>query len=755
MTLDVELRPVGAEDRSVRVDRRKRVDRADARAKATGATRYSADIAPGNTLHAAIVRSSLPHAEISRISTERALAQDGVVAVVVAADLDPDGRPALCGRRVRDMPLLATGKVRFTGESVAAVLATSRRAAERAVSLVEVDFRELPATFEPVTSLDPSAPRVHEAAWSYEGAVVSETHPPNLQSEVLEGSLADVESALDRAAHVVARTYRTPSGHQGYLEPQCWSAVPRKGGGVSIFGTAKAPYRLREQVARTLRLPIDTVEVDPMPLGGDFGGKGGVVDATLCAALAIWSGRPVRLALRSWEDLSATDARHASIVEVRVGCDEDGKLVGLGVDAVLDGGAYAAAKPIPSVNLHGMAECALGYRLDHYSVRSRIAYTNNFPKGHMRAPGAPQAVFAVESALDELATVAGLDPSELRRRNLLGDGDRDAYGHRWPEARGRATLDAALAAALDPPPGTPSGAAPAGWLRGSGIAVYARPTSPPATTSLRLIPSGEGTFEVEVPFPETGTGSHSLVREELGALLDVEPERVTVRQVSTSGLPYDPGVGASRVTVGLTSAARKLVTRWHEAGATDPVTVETSPGEEPPVLSYCVQVAHVAVDPETGQLRVMEIVSAVDVATVMRPASHRLQIDGGTVMGLGFACFEDLLEEDGQVWAANLGEHRLPTSEDVPVLRTVLVEGGRGVGPENVKSVGELTNVPTAAAVANAVARATGCRVRQLPITAERVYWLLHGDPEAPPAGEDPIPGGEDRRGAVKSREGR
>lgn len=712
-------------------------ERADARDKATGATRYSADKIPDGTLHVAVVRSVRPHARIAGITREAALAADGVVGVAVAADLQRGGRTALCGRRVRDMPLLATGKVRFIGEGVAAVLATSRTAAERAAALVDVDYEDLPATFDPIAALDPGAPRVHDAAWRYEGAVLSEADPPNLQSEVVGGSLPAVVSALEHATYALTRTYRTPSGHQGYLEPQCWSAAPRKDGGVSIFGTAKAPYRLREQVAGTLCLPLDAVEVEPMPLGGDFGGKGGVVDATLCAALAIWSGRPVRLALRSWEDLSATDARHASVVEVRVGCDTHGKLVALGVDAVLDGGAYAAAKPIASVNLHGIVDCALGYRLDDYFVRSRIAYTNAVPKGHMRAPGAPQAVFAVESALDELAATAGLDPADLRRRNLLGDGDRDAYGHRWEQARGGPTLEAALEAALGATAGEPAGP---GLLHGSGIAIYARPTSPPSVTSLRLIPVAEGSFEVEVPFPETGTGSHSLVREELGARLGVDPQLVTVRQVSTSSLPYDPGVGGSRVTAGLTTAVQLLVDRWEESDRDGPVTVESAPADEPPALSYCAQVAHVAVDPETGQVRVTELVTAIDVATVVRPASHRLQIDGGAVMGLGFACLEDLLESDGQVWAGSLGEHRLPSAADVPVLRTVLVEGGRGVGPDNVKSVGELANVPTGAAVANAVANATGCRIRELPITAERVYRQLrehrgaqigdHGQPD-------------------------
>lgn len=713
--------------------------RLDALDKATGVTRYSADLPDEGVLHAAVVRSPLARAVVVGLDAATARAMEGVVAVVTAADLDERLGVGLCGRRVRDMPLLAGGEVRYCGEAVAVVLATSRRAAEEAAAMVVLDLDERPAVTDPEAALAADAPAVHQASWQYQGAVVSEGDPANLQSEIQDGDRAAAEAALAAAAHTVTATYRTPSGHQGYLEPQCWTAAPRPGGGVVITGTSKAPYRLREQTAATLDLPLETVEVAPMPLGGDFGGKGGVVDPTLCAALALWAERPVRLALRSGEDLSATDARHPSVVTVRVGCDDDGRLVALMVDAVLDGGAYAAVKPIPSVNLHGMGEAALGYRLDAFWVRSRVAYTHNIPKGHMRAPGAPQAVFATESALDELAEAAGLDPAELRRRNLLADGDRDAYGHLWKEARGLVTLEAALVAAgpdpaegpvPDPHDGRPRRPVPPGWRTGTGLAVYARPTAPPAVTSLRLVPIDEGAFCVEVPFPETGTGSHTLVREETAAALGIEPDQVAVRQVSTASLPYDPGVGASRVTVGLTAAVHRLVAAWRE-GDGDPVEIKTEAGSEAPVVSYSVQVAHVAVDPDTGEVRVLELVTAADVANVVRPRSHRLQLEGGTVMGLGFALLEDLQESDGQVWAANLGEFRLPTAEDVPPLRTVLVEGGQGVGPANVKAAGELTNVPTAAAVANAVARATGRRVRQLPITAERVYWALHSEDTA------------------------
>ncbi len=688
--------------------------RVDARAKASGATLYTADLQPDGTLHAAVARSPLAHALIGAVSTQAAAAVPGVVAVLTAADL-PAG---LSGRRVRDTPLLATGKVRFTGERVAVVVATSAGAAEAGAAAVEVDYDELPAVLAAAAALAPDAPLIHEAPWRYDGAVVSEGDHPNLQSQVDEGDRSEVERALAGAAWVVDRTYRTPAGHQGYLEPQAWLAVPSGPGAVRLWATTKSPYRLREQIAQCLGMDAAAIEIEPVPLGGDFGGKGAVGEAPLCVTLALRIGRPVKMVLRSGEDIIATDGRHPSSIRVRVGCDAGGALVGLDVDGLFAGGAYAASKPIPSVNLHGVADAALGYRLPCFAIRSRIAYTNTMPKGHMRAPGAPQAVFAVERGIDELAAAAGIDPVELRRRNLLKSGEADAYGHRWPEARGVETLDAATGVVMTVPP-------PPGWLAARGVAAYARPTPAPGPTSLRLEREASGRLMVEVPIPETGTGSHTVVRQRLAGALGVPPASIEVRQGSTGTLGYDPGVGGSRVTVGMSTAVDQLAEAWVAAGGDGPVSVDTQPGDDQPALAYCVQVASVAVDPGTGQVKLLELVSAVDVADIVRPASHRLQIDGGALMGLGFALLEDLLEEDGQVWASNLGEFKLPTAADAPALRTVLVEGGTGVGPANVKSVGELTNVPVAAAVANAVAAATGCQLRQLPITAERVYWAM------------------------------
>jgi CO/xanthine dehydrogenase Mo-binding subunit len=706
------------------------MSRNDGLAKASGATRYVADMSLPGMLHVALVRSPLPHARIAAVGTSEASAADGVVGVFTAGDVTS----ATYGRSVRDVPLLARGVVRFAGERVAAVVADSRRAAEAAVMLVDVDYSELPAVLTAEQALAPGAPAVHDAPWDYPGAAARPENGRNVQSRVAEGSLPAAEAALGRSEYVVDRMYTTRSVHQGYLEPQACvvavtpSAAP--GGAaerVRVWATNKSPYRMRAQVAQCLGLGPELIEVQPMPLGGDFGGKGSPQDVPLCVELSRLTGRPVKLVLRYAEDLTATNPRHPARIRVRAGCDRAGHLTAMAISTLADGGAYGGFKPRPNVNLHGAEEPPDAYAVPVFFVESVVAYTNTVPRGHMRSPGAPQATFAVESALDELAAAAGLDPADFRRRNLARTGQPGPHGKPWAEARGEETLAAAMAevAANEP-------AAPPGWRHGTGVTVYARPVPSPRPIGIRLVPvtgagNPAGRIRAEVPIPETGTGSHTVVRNGLAAELGIDPQLVEVAQVATGELPADPGVGGSRVTVGIAATLARAAQAWRERAGAEAVDVPAVPDEteDAPMLSYCAQVARVAVDPATGQVRVLDITTAVDVGQVINPLAHQMQVDGGTVMGYGFACLEDLAEEDGQIGAASLGEFKIASMTDAPVLRTVLVTGGKGATPAGVKPVGELTNVPTSAAIANAVAAATGCRIRDLPITAEKLYWAL------------------------------
>lgn len=685
--------------------------RLDARDKATGAARYVADLTVPGMLHVAVVRSPVPHGDIRAVDGAAARSAPGVVGVFTADDI---GCPRF-GRRVIDAPVLAIGKVRYVGEPVAAVVADTRRHAEEAARLVEVDYTELPVVGTAAEATRPGAAAVHESPWEYRGAVIKPADGPNLQSVLRHGDEAATEAALAGAVAVVDATYTTAAGHQGYLEPQGCVASFGADGLVEVWINNKSPYRLVAQLASSLGLEAERIVVHAVPIGGDFGGKGSPMVAPLCVALSRLTGHPCRMVLRYSEDLTTTNPRHPTTMRVRLGADQDGRLLALRFDCLADGGAYAAFKPIPSVNLHGLAEPGNPYRIPHRYVEARIAYTTTVPKGHARAPGAPQATFAMESAMDELASQLGLDPVEIRRRNVLTDGDPNPDGIVWSEARGQQVLDAAMAALR-------TRAVPPGWRHGWGISLYDRATAA-GQTSLRLRddPDRDGVI-AEVPIPETGTGNHTVVREGLARQLGLERDQVRVVQVRTSELPGDAGVGGSRVTASLSEAVERAAAAWAARADGQAVVVSLDGnGDAANVTSFSAQIAQVGVDPETGQVLVLEVISALDVADVINPAAHRMQIDGGTVMGFGFAVLEDLRLEDGQIWAGNLGDFRMPTAHDVPRLTTVLVPGGRGVGALNVKQIGELTNVPTAAAIANAVAAATGARVRSLPITAESV----------------------------------
>jgi CO/xanthine dehydrogenase Mo-binding subunit len=627
-----------------------------------------------------------------------------------------DVSSGLYGRSLADSPILARDKTRFVGERVAAVVAETRRQAEAAADLVEVDYEPLPAVFTATDALRDGAPVVHEAAGTYAGAAARPEDHPNVIYHGSHGSRQSCDDALADAAFSVDVTYRAHSVHQGYLEPQACIADYRSPESVCVWLTTKAPYRVRATISECLGLPIDAIDLQPLPLGGDFGGKGSSQSALLCVELSRLTGRPISSVLRFAEDLTATNPRHSAEVRIRLGADAEGRLVAGSAQATLNAGAYGGFTP-GARGPHGVVDVST-YRIPEFFSETTRVYTNTVPRGNMRAPGAPQGVFAFESAVDELATEVGLDPVELRRRNLLRTGESDPLGRTWLERRGHEVLDAALAAyePIDPP---------AGWLHGRGVAAYSRGTSTRVDTSLRITATDDGGVRVESPLVETGTGSHSVLRRLVADRLAIDVERVEVVAVSTSELPYDQGAGGSRVTVGLAAAVDVAGAAWQSRVGADPVTVEVSDSTGPPVGTDLVQIAQVAVDPETGEVKVLEVLTAVDVAEIVNPAAHQMQIDGGVAMGFGYACLEDLGERDGRMRADSLRELKLPTMLDVPRLRTVTLSGGVGIGTANVKSIGESTTPPAAAAIANAVSQATGCRIRELPLTAERIHSAM------------------------------
>jgi putative selenate reductase molybdopterin-binding subunit len=735
--------------------------RVDGELKVSGQLMYADDLALPGLLHVAVVRSPYPHARIVSINTEEARKILGVHLVLTGADV----AGIRFGRAVRDVPILAVDKVRFAGEMVAAVAAASPDIAEQAAALVDVEYEPLAAVFDAVQALRPEAAAVHDEPWSYAGAGRGPEEPVNLMGRAIAAFGNDIEAALAASDRVFEHTFHTQAQHHGYLEPHSCTVSVEPDGSVNIWSCNKSPYRLREQLSAAFGIAVEHFTLHTPAIGGDFGGKGSPMDIPLCLELSRRSARPVRMTMDYAEELMAAAPRHASATKVRLGVSRGGRIRALDVHAVFNGGAYGAFRP--SVNFG--ARTASSYNIPAIRVVAERVYTNQVPGGNARAPGAPQFTFAVESMLDLVARAMGIDPVTFRRNNLLREGEASPFGERWPEVRAAETLDLAEAAYR---PAFPKGLPPT--IRfGHGMALYDRATHAAQRTSIRLKLQPDGGVEAQVPIMETGTGSHTVIRRVVAQGLGLPLDHVVIRYVGTAHLPYDSGVGGSRVTISASEVAHLGVqefraalqqemanvmgvplqqVRWRAGGigvdtlsgrtvdlgilAARGVHIETmsdtgvgqevrGPEHAEAVTSFCVQIAQVGVDVETGQVFLYEILSAHDVADILEPVSHRSQIEGGVVMGIGYALREDLGIAEGRVATAHLGDYKMSNIADTTGIRVELLRGGKGVGALNVKGIGEIPNVPTAAAIANAIADAVGVRIDSLPITAEKVMRAL------------------------------
>ena len=711
------------------------IGRLDGVEKVSGAARYSADVALPGLVWGKALRSPLSHARIVRIDTSKARAVPGVLAVLTAADL-PD---VLIGRRMFDMPMLARDRVRFIGEKVAVVAAADPDIAEEALALIDVEYDDLPAVFDVADAIKPGAPLVHENPGAYEGAPRERPHP-NVQS-VLRFALGDVEAGFREADHVFEHTFTTQLAHHGYLEPHAGVVAIDGDDRVQVWASNKMPYRLKELLSHALQLPPARIRVNLTPIGGDFGGKGSLMDVPLAYHLARVTRRPVKMVMRYTEELMAGNPRHPSVITMRTGVTNDGRLVARRVTALFNSGAYAAFKPAPSVNLGGTSMGAGVYRIPNLLIEGFCVYTHNIPCGHARSPGEPQIVFAGESHMDMIAKELALDPAEFRRRNLLRDGDVLPNGHHLEHVRAAETLEAALAAS--------DWSKPKPRWTGRGVAMTHRHIGVGFTNAhLRL--ETKGTVTLTIGLPDTGTGAHLVLRQIVAEVLGLSIDEVQVELASTDIFETDSGVGGSRVTHtggrAAFHAAEKLKEqiRTHatalgtpdaslatiaQAAARDGTTLEAShfydAKAHADVTSFTAQVAEVAVDPTTGQVTITRFITAHDVGTVINPIGHQGQIEGGLIQGLGFALMEELHTEEGRISTLSLGDFKLPTVRDIPPLTTVLLEDPVGPGPFRAKAIGEGSISAVAPAIANAVADACGVRVLDLPITAEKVYFGL------------------------------
>ena len=723
--------------------------------KVSGKALYAADLLLPGMLWGKVLRSPYAHAHILRIDTARARQVPGVHVVLTGQDL-PDRR---VGRLLRDIPVLARDRVLFVGEKVAAVAAETLEAAEEALALIDVSYEELPPVFDPEEAMHSLAPTLHPQMASYQGlpqpvATVNNVFAHNSWSK---GDIAEGFSAADR---IFEHTFRAQLMHQGYIEPHACVVHIDDHGRAQVWANNKGPFMLREQLAAVWNVATEQINVNPTSIGGDFGGKGSFMDVPLCYYLALHSGRPVKMVMDYIQELMAGNPRHPALITLKTGVTRDGRILAHQVRVVFNSGAYGAFKP--RVYIRGADHSGGPYHIPHVHIDSYMVYTNNVPCGHMRAPGKPQVAFALESHMDMIARELGVDPYAFRLQNILKDGDVNPVGEKLQHIRAEETLRQAAEAIdwghTDKQANVGRGLAIADQLQGAGQ----------STASVTIDASGQ--VNLYMSLWDTGTGAHTIMRQIVAETLTLPPQQVRLVMQDTDAVPYESGPGGTRVTYTSGQAAfgaakdlrDKLLAVAAELLEGPLESIQLSQGRfvlagnpsrtlsmpevvaqaisgsgsllrgdmsvtstPPHVTSFCAQAAEVEVDPDTGQVTVKKMVTVHDVGMILNPLTHQGQIEGGMMQGFGYALMEELLTAEGQISTLSLGEYKIPTIKDIPELVTVLLEPGQGPAPYQSKGIGESSNTPVAAAIANAVCDAVGVRIMDLPLTAEKVFTAL------------------------------
>jgi CO/xanthine dehydrogenase Mo-binding subunit len=735
--------------------------RVDGNAKVSGQAAYSADASMEGMLWAAFVDSPVPHASIVSIDTTVARAMPGVHAVLTGRDIGE----RFFGRRFFDWPVLAIDRVRFIGEYVVAVAAETPEIARVAAASIDVTYEDLPPLFDPERACVADAPILHEHPEQYPTMFpqrLIQAHK-NIQGHGIL-SLGDAAAAMARAERTFVHTFTTPRYHGGYLEPRATLVWIDDDGTVHVVSTNKSPFALRDALACCTGIEPEKIIIDPVFIGGDFGGKGLSIEEFPCYFLAAATGRPVKYVRAYSDDIRSTNTRHASRVHVRTGVMMDGTIVAQDIDALFDGGAFAAGKVLP--DMLPSLEPKLPYRIRNFRLERTCVYTNSIPGSFIRAPGDVQLMFALESSFDMIADELGIDPLEMRRRNAVSEGDADVQGHPFLEPRAHAVLDALERETRWNSP------LPAG--RGRGMSLTCRHIGVGAT-NVQLILHADGHVSVRTGTTEQGVGSFTILHRVVAFRLGLDLAMVDVSRGSTAVAAPDPGVGANRTTHvsgrAALAACTKLVQEletvaaelanvpealhlrdqafisddgrtnvtWFDAAkslahrhngeflVTGSYDGNVGPGE--PEFNHFVGYAvEVTVDQETGQFMIDDVVMVADVGTIVNPVAHRGQIDGGFIFALGSATTEELLIEEGRILNLSFADYKLPTMRDIPPFRVRLIEAGTGPGPFGARAVGELNISGVGPAIANAIAAACGARVFTMPLTAERVYRALHGE---------------------------
>jgi CO/xanthine dehydrogenase Mo-binding subunit len=737
--------------------------RKDGHEKLRGQAQYVGDMEMAGMLHGKVLRSPFAHAAIRSIQVERALEIPGVSAILTGADLN-DIEPYY-GHAIKDRPIIALDRVRFAGEPVAAVAAIDEATAEAAVAAIEVEYDELPVLATLEAALAPDAPRLHERRPKV-GLFHGLGNLGEQQGNVCyEHTIAagDVEEVKEAAAIVVEDTYAFPAVYQYAMETHA-TIAHYHGDGVTLWANCQHPFLVQAEIADLFGLDIGSVRIVVPYLGGGFGSKSYTKMEPLAVALARKAGRPVRIVNRVDESM-VTSRRHGMRCWMRTTAAADGSLLGREVHFWMDTGAYADNGPRVTATA---ADAAPGpYRWGAVDVQAFCVYCNTAPSGSYRAFGATHLQWIGESQIDEVARRAGVDPVEIRRRNLVLTGEPVR-----PDGSGK-PLDADLIGDVE------RAAEAVGWEepkrpwvgRGVSVGLLAAGAHPVSRASVRLC--SDGSADVYVGTTELGQGPRTVMAQIAAQELGLSSDLVRVHGADTRFTPYDRSTGASRSTtiagLAVKRAAENVAARVRETAGevwdVEPEAVELSRGqarldgealsfpdvitkrfgfrggeiieggevrptggatgsyaEGPHFWEVCVAAVEVEVDPETGVITVLRSATVADVGKAINPQLVERQDEGATLQGIGNALFEEMRFVDGVIANDNLLEYRVPRVADLPrAMRSIIVENADGPGPYGAKGCGEGAVAAIPAAIVCALADA-GVPMNELPLTPERVW---------------------------------
>ncbi len=738
----------------------------------TGAARFTADVAPAGLLHVKLLRSPHPHARVVSIDRRSALALPGVVAILDHTDapttLFSTGRHEIDADDPFDTRIFDT-VMRFRGQRVAAVVAESEAAAEAGCRALAVNYELLPAVFDPEAAMAPGAPLLHADKGEHSGI-----HDPfrNVVAE-FHSAIGDAEAGFAAADAVHEATYRSQRVQHAHLETHCAIAWTEPDGSLTVRTSTQVPFLTRRALAGLLGLPLDRVRVLCERVGGGFGGKQEMLVEDVAALAALRTGRPVKLELTREEQFTATTTRHPITVGIRIGARRDGTLTAIALRAVSNTGAYG--NHAGGVLHHSCGESIAVYNIPAKTVDGFAVYTNSVPAGAFRGYGLSQLIFAVESAIDELACGLGIDPVEMRRHNVIRPGDLmvGTSTDQGDVEYGSYGLDQCLdlvQGALARGTALP---APAGaWSVGRGVALSMIHTIPPRGhfADAGIVLRSDGSFALRVGTAEFGNGSTTTHVQIAAEVLAANPGDIVIRQSDTAGGGHDTGAYGS---TGLVVAGRAVLRaaenlRARILAAADlfgPAAWRLAPGAvvdgtrrlplseiaaraeaaaihlegtgrfdgTPRSIAFNVQGFRVAVHRVTGAIRILQSVQAADAGYVVNPMQCRGQVEGGVAQAIGAALYEHLdIDDEGRVTTPVFRAYHIPAFADVPVTEVLFAETHDRLGPLGAKSMSESPFNPVAPALANAVRDATGVRFTELPLAADRIFEAVSASAPSP-----------------------